>query len=142
MVKGVQLRKGKSSKSWTLSCPSNFKKPRLMRPEINIKNPSILKSYQTHDNGGRAYLVNIMKNDEVEIFRKDSENYDVDYDDYSNNDDENAWMFTKFVKKYTPMHIFIGPSLKNRATLFSGGYGSKFDGNSILRQINMHMLEK
>ena len=56
MVKGVQLRKGKSSKSWTLSCPSNFKKPQLMKPEIIIKNPSILKSYQTHDNGGRAYL--------------------------------------------------------------------------------------
>ncbi len=31
-----------------------------------------------------------------------------------------------------PNNVFVGKSPKNRMTIFSGGYGSKFIGNTIL----------
>lgn len=38
----------------------------------------------------------------------------------------------RFLETITPEKIFIGKSPKNKMTEFSGGYGKKFDGNTIL----------
>lgn len=70
-------------------------------------------TYFTHDNGGRPYKVNI------------SDNIVTVYDNYKNN-----LLFEILVDK-----IFIGKSIFNSMTEFSGGFGKKFDGNSILLEI-------
>lgn len=77
-----------------------------------------MPEYLIHDNGSRPFKV-IIINDKVNIYKEKSEN---EYDD-------------KVFKTYKPKKIFIGKSLKNKMTLFSGGYGKKFDGNSILLQL-------
>ena len=56
-------------------------------------------------------------------------------------EDTNTFLYSeksiKYEKKnyFKCMNIFIGKSPKNQRTNFSGGYGSKFTGNSILLQI-------
>ena len=78
-----------------------------------------MQTYFIHDNGERPYKVVIDKNKEVKIYKKKSE------DIYEDNE----------FKIYKPLKIFIGKSLKNEMTLFSGGYGKDFNGNSILLQL-------
>jgi len=92
------------------------------------------KKYFTHNNGGRPYLVYVGKND-VHIYIRDDKKYYIDWDNYSDDDKKNAWMYVKLVGKYKPMRVFIGKSPLNEMTEFSGGYGKKFDGNSILLKI-------
>lgn len=134
-----EYHKSRKSHYFQELCLRDFKKQRLTKPLNNPSNNSLLvKSYTTHDNGGHAFLVNIMKNEDVEIFKQDSENYYVLDSDYAANDDDNSWIFNKFVKKYQPIQTFIGKSLKNEMTLFSGGHGSQLDGNSILLQIGIN----
>ena len=41
-----------------------------------------------------------------------------------------------WVDKLKPKKVFIGKSVKNEMTKFSGGYGKYFDGNSILLNIS------
>lgn len=36
------------------------------------------------------------------------------------------------------LKVFIGKSIKNQMTIYSGGYGSQFDGNSILLQTGVN----
>src|SRR5579872_1229228 len=71
------------------------------------------KTYYIHDNGGRPFGVNM--NNNISIFSN--------YKKY------------KHIFTFKPIEIFIGKSPKNKMTLFSGGYGEKFDGNSILLRI-------
>lgn len=92
------------------------------------------KFYFTHNNGDREYLVYISKNKNVSIYTR-SDKYYIDNDDYSEKDSENRWMYIDLIKKYTANKIFIGKSLKGEMTTFSGGYGRKFDGNTILLNI-------
>merc|ERR1711935_881780 len=68
------------------------------------------KSYMTHYNGGRPYLVYI-KNDDVHIYKypKCSNFNDIiNMEDYSNNDNENKWMYIDFVKNYKAKKVFVG----------------------------------
>ena len=83
---------------------------------MNITNCNI---YYTHDNGGRPFKVIV-----------DSINNKIDVFKYSNilNDD----IYDINVYSGTYNQIFIGKSTQNRMTLFSGGIGKSFDGNSIL----------
>tara|TARA_Y100000768_G_scaffold375242_1_gene345853 strand:+ start:331 stop:1110 length:780 start_codon:yes stop_codon:yes gene_type:complete len=90
---------------------------------------SNLKTYYTHDNGGRPFKV-LIDNKKVYIYK---------YKKYD--EDTNTFLYSeksiKYEKKnyFKCKNIFIGKSPKNPQTIFSGGYGSKFTGNSILLQI-------
>jgi len=77
-----------------------------------------MPDYFIHDNGRRPYKVTIDNNLNVNIYKNKSED---EYED-------------KVFKSYKPQKIFIGKSPKNNMTKFSGEYGKKFDGNSILLQ--------
>lgn len=92
------------------------------------------KSYYTHNNGGRPFLVYVNKSN-VYIYKMNEDTYYTLEKDYSKDSTKNKWVYVEFVKQYKPLKVFIGKSPKNDMTLFSGGYGKKFDGNSILLQI-------
>jgi len=96
------------------------------------------KKYFTHSNGEIPYLVYVNnKNIYIyEINTKHKINYiDWDYKNYMNN----SWMYTQLVKEYkNVIKIYIGKSPKIKMTIFSGGHGKKFDGNTILLQIGKY----
>jgi hypothetical protein len=78
------------------------------------------REYFVHDNGGRPYKVSVVN--KTAIIHK--------------------LIYNNTIKReYEPIlqfeceHIFIGHSPKNPMTLFSGGYGPKYDGNTILLQL-------
>jgi hypothetical protein len=83
------------------------------------------KTYYTHDNGGRPFTVSITGNT-VSIYKL-----------LENDSNDNKPKYTKKpILTYQVQNYFIGNSPKCDMTLFSGGYGSKFDGNSILLHMN------
>jgi hypothetical protein len=79
-----------------------------------------MKTYYVHNNYERPYKVIISSNN-VKIFCKRND-ITYDYED-------------KPILTYKCKEIFIGKSPKCPMTEFSGGYGSKFDGNTILLHI-------
>lgn len=83
--------------------------------------------YYTHYNGGRPYKV-IMEYKNVSVYKflhRTKEKNKI-IDTYENTP----------ICKYKALQIFVGKSIKNNMTKFSGGTGFKFDGNSILLNIN------
>ena len=90
---------------------------------------SKLKTYYTHDNGGRPFKV-VIDDKKVYVYKYKK------YDEHTN-----TFLYSekpiKYEKKnhFKCINIFIGKSPKNPRTIYSGGYGSKFTGNSILLQI-------
>ena len=86
------------------------------------------KSYFIHDNGGRPFIVYIKDQKDVSIYKKSDKYFVIEEENYK-------WMYINLVAKYKPLKIWIGKSPKNNITLGGGGYGKKFDGNSILLQI-------
>jgi hypothetical protein len=89
-----------------------------------------MKVYYTIDNGREPFKVEInTKQKTLNVFKITKEELDDDcrviFREYGKN-----VVNTKFV------NIFIGKSPKNKMTNFSKGYGKKFDGNSILAQLN------
>lgn len=50
-------------------------------------------------------------------------------------DDNDEIIFTKKIKEYDFHHIFMGTSVPNEMTNFSGGFGEKWNGNTILLHI-------
>jgi hypothetical protein len=74
--------------------------------------------YFTHSNGGRIFCVEIKSRD-VNL--------------YVNNQNTKSMRFLETIESE---QIFIGKSEKNKMTEFSGGYGRKFDGNSILLHLH------
>jgi|SaaInlStandDraft_4_1057021.scaffolds.fasta_scaffold05478_2 hypothetical protein len=81
-----------------------------------------MTTYYTHNNGGRPYKVVVGEND-VTVYKQDGQTYD-NYDE--------------LVCTYHPSKIFIGKSPEIPMTVFSGGHGQEFDGNSILLKINQN----
>jgi hypothetical protein len=108
------------------------------------------KCYRTLDNYNVGFMVFIsddarnvnddgIRRTECQRTRKDRSTVYV----YGRTDDllsdigiDSESVFNKLIAKYNPLQIFIGTSEFNDMTEFSGGYGSDFDGNSILLQIN------
>ncbi len=83
------------------------------------------KKYKIHDNGGRPFQVFINKE------------FVLVYKQVDSGEDENGdWkiIYSKFPSLVflNPKRVFIGDSPRNKMTEFGGGYGPKFDGNSIL----------
>jgi len=131
----------KHSKNWTIwvkkyKCDSSKQVLTKNNSEYKkIKKEMVgYKKYFTHNNGGRPYLVYVGKS-HVYIYMRDDKKYYIDWDNYSDDDKKNAWMYIKLVGKYKPTRVFIGKSPLNEMTGFSGGYGKRFDGNSILLKI-------
>ncbi len=82
--------------------------------------------YLTHDNGGRSFCVYIsQEQNDVLIYKSKSEE--------NNKDIKN---FSELVGKYKPQKVFIGKSPLSKQTIFSGGHGPCFDGNSILLKMD------
>jgi hypothetical protein len=78
-------------------------------------------TYETHNNGGRSFRVKIIGH-HVQVWWL---SYDATANDFLE-----AEQFDFYAQ-----HIMIGQSPKNKDTLFSGGFGPEFDGNSILLHI-------
>lgn len=80
------------------------------------------KYYLTHDNYERPFCVYIDETqNKVHVYKKK---------------DDNTENYTKLIRTFTPLKIFIGESTLNEMTEFSGGHGSTFHGNSILLKID------
>lgn len=118
----------KNIKRWILY-KKVIKKNNIFYKKIKHKY-SGYKTYFTHFNGGRPYLVYI-KNKNVAIYNI-PENVEINHTCSINNC---KWMYINLVKKYKAKNIFIGKSPKISMTNFSGGYGKKFDGNTILLEL-------
>jgi len=90
--------------------------------------------YLIHDNGGRPFAVYISPNKKsVSIYRypknflpSDDDVFQKSYIEY----------YSELIKKYKCKDVFVGESPKNDMTKFSGGYGKKFKGNSILIKLS------
>lgn len=88
-----------------------------------------LQLYKTSDNGGIGFMVFIDElNNTVYVYGETNDVVTKWYDD-------ETVTFDTLIKVYNPLQIFIGKSYLNEMTEFSGGYGDKFDGNSILLKI-------
>lgn len=77
--------------------------------------------YRTHDNGGSPFEVHI-KDQYVSVHKAIYSDDDVSY--------EKKPIYEINVKK-----AFVGKSVVNDMTKFSGGHGKRFDGNTILLHI-------
>jgi hypothetical protein len=97
------------------------------------KKYSSYKTYFIHYNGGRPYLVYI-KNKDIIIYSIPEDKIDISL--YEPNENKNKWMYINLVEKYKTKEIFIGKSPLIDMTKFSGGYGTYFDGNTILLLLN------
>lgn len=84
--------------------------------------------YYTHDNGGRPFRVELSNNKKtLHTPVIDTNNLLNVFDNYPHSKTYNKKIYST---KYT--NIWIGKSPKIESTIFSGGYGKKFEGNSIL----------
>lgn len=77
--------------------------------------------YFTHNNYEKPYKVIITNNTQVSVFKLVNQNENTHY---------------QFQIDVTPQQIFIGKSLPNKMTEFSGGHGDSFNGNSFLLKLN------
>lgn len=94
--------------------------------------PDEFKLYKTVDNGSIGFFVFVSPDKKTVYIYRRTEDV-ILWDDC-----EDPNIFNILVKKYEPIEIFIGTSLQNKMTDFSGGYGDKWDGNSILLRIDSH----
>lgn len=88
-----------------------------------------LRTYYTHDNGGRPFRVVIKGTSPkrvVKVFL--NEEYDEKTEKFISNG-------KKEIAEFTTRRIFIGKSPLTPITEFSGGYGREYDGNTILLSI-------
>lgn len=93
------------------------------------------KTYFIHDNYNRLFLVYV-KNKIIHIYKRPSNKYYISKNDLSLIDNKNKCFYIELVNTYKCKKIFVGQSPKCDTTLFSKGYGKKFDGNSILLHID------
>ena len=85
------------------------------------------EEYLIHDNGFRPFKVVIYNSGLVEILKMEYHTKPID--DFWCEKTEIGY---KRALHYKPEKIFIGKSPINDSTLFSGGYGPDFDGNTVL----------
>lgn len=89
-----------------------------------------METYHTLDNGLEPCKVEINKKQKtLNVFKLTKEEVNDDYCVISREYGKKV-LSTKYI------NLFIGKSPKNKTTIFSKGYGKKFDGNSILAQLN------
>jgi len=89
------------------------------------------KSYFIMDNGGSPFLVYV--GDKVGVYTLPTKKYYI-----SRDTNVEKWQYIQHLKTFSPKKVFIGKSPKTPMTEFSGGYGRRFTGNSILLQMSLH----
>ena len=90
------------------------------------------RTYFTHYNFGRPYLVYI-KNKDVIIYKVPEEDkIDISLYNKNDNDNNNKWMYINLVEKYKAKEIFIGKSHLIKMTDISRGHEKDYDDNTIL----------
>ena len=86
------------------------------------------KTYITLDNGGQPFLVAIKgKTVKIFIIKPDIKiifGFEL-----------KPYHYTHLIKEYQVEKVFIGKSPKNESTIYSGGFGKKWDGNSVLLEL-------
>lgn len=88
--------------------------------------------YLTRDNGGIGFIVFVDEsNKTVHVYARSTDLIPGDH--YEQNDI--LAIFNRLVGEYEPIQIFIGKSTFNEITEYSGSYGDRWDGNSILLRI-------
>jgi hypothetical protein len=118
-------RKGKDGNKWIVSeTKSGIKRWIKLKENKKISR----KYYFIHENGARPFVVFINKN-KVEVYKKSKEINDEKLDVNS---------YDKLVKSFNVSKIFIGKSPKIEMTEYSGGYGKKYDGNTILLHLKQN----
>jgi hypothetical protein len=85
-------------------------------------------TYRTLDNGGFAFQV-VLRERDVTVARMVYD-FDNDYDD-----DEDAYTVGQICLSLRPVRVFVGHSPRMPKTEFSGGYGPRFRGNTILLEM-------
>ena len=153
-------RKGKDGNMWIIKKVSNGSKRWMKdsktktktKTETETKNDLYkkikeetkgYKSYFTHNNGARPYLVYVSKNKkEVKIYKPKN---NIKNSNWSSNDKKNKWMYVKLVGKYKPTRIFIGKdngtSEMSDLKRMSKKESIKFSlGNSILLELKDRYL--
>lgn len=89
-----------------------------------------MEIYHIIDNGIEPFKVEINKKQKtLNVFKLTKQEVDDKYNVISRE-------YGKKVVNTKYVNVFIGKSPKNKMTLFSKGYGKKFDGNSIVAQLN------
>ena len=125
------IKKGKDKNNWIVKKTINGSKRWIKYNEKKINNHKGYKKYFTHRNYSRPYLVFVGKNDAYVYVQSIN-------DKYINEDDlfENEEYYTKLIGYFKFENIFIGKTILNEMTKFSGGHGKWADGNSILIHIS------
>jgi hypothetical protein len=93
--------------------------------------------YFTHDNGGRPFVIYLSNDNVATVYRRpnareDSYTRDEDWD----NEEIRRQLYTKKVFQTKYESVFIGKSPRDEFTEWGGGYGRRFDGNSVLLHIS------
>jgi hypothetical protein len=88
------------------------------------------RGYFTLDNGGRPFYVDLADK-QVSVYRVKDADAPEDYE---------QWLRTptrtgKLLRRFRVERVWVGKSPLNASTEFSGGYGPKWDGNSLLLQL-------
>jgi len=130
----IVVKTGKNIKRWIIH-KKILTKDNIYYKKIKEKHIGY-KTYFTHSNYQRPYLVYI-KNNNIFIYNI-PENMEIDKS--SNKSSDNKWMYINLVKKYKASKIFIGKSPLIKMTKYSNGYGTKFDGNTILLLVNNNYI--
>jgi len=89
--------------------------------------------YWIHDNGGRPFVVFVGKTF-TWVYGVPKMGYVLD-EDQDEEEEDRLWQYQDLIGKFKPKKVFVGKSVRNRMTEFSGGFGEQFDGNSILLHI-------
>jgi hypothetical protein len=85
------------------------------------------KIYYTHDNGGRPFKVTI------DTIDTDANSTIHVYKHVTTDETTDETLYTdEPIISFTSDAVFVGKSPLNQMTEFSGGHGSRFDGNSLL----------
>lgn len=89
--------------------------------------------YLIHDNYGHPFCVYISPNNIVDIYKRPKKGTND-----TEQDRDILEYYTVLVGQYKAEEVFIGKSPKNVMTKFSGGFGPRFDGNTILLKLNKY----
>lgn len=85
-----------------------------------------MKRYLTQDNGREPFMVEV-DHSMVKVFKL--------HDNFGYDRKPKKSEYTVLVRKFETSKVYIGKSPKTPMTKFSGGHGSRLDGNSILLQL-------
>jgi len=138
----VGYRKKGIDRSWVKEFKCDVEKTQLLKDnEIYIKikkSHAGYKRYFIFSGGDEVFVVYINKKNRVSIYKKSDSHY-VGEKNWSRKSLNNLWIYTELVAQYNCTKVFIGKSplvsRPEKTGVTNVNSGSKFDGNSILLQL-------